>query len=184
MRSLLTFGLLFATTAAYAATPWQVDTAKSHLTFTGSQAGSPFTGEFSKFTIQIDFDPAHPETGHILITIDMASATITDDKEQNDALPTEDWFYPAKFPSAVFEAKTIRPSGANAYVASGTLTLHGITQRVELPFTLKPEGDATRAEGTTTLQRNQFQLGGTQWKDDKWIAYPVTVKFSLLATRQ
>lgn len=166
------------------AKPWAVDAAHSTLTFTGAQAGTPFTGTFGQFTPTIDFDPAAPEKGHIAVTIDMASATIADDHEQNDALPTEDWFFTKQFAQAQFESTAIRAAGPNRYEATGTLTLRGVSKPVTLPFTLTPEGTASRAEGELVLDRRDFALGGKEWADDQWIAYPVTVRYRLLATPQ
>ncbi len=179
MRRLLPLcSLLLASPAI--AQEWLVDHAQSTLTFTGSQAGDPFTGEFTRFHPEIDFDPAKPEMGHIRVTIDMSSARLSD-KQQNDALPTADWFATETYPQAVFESQKIRTVSTQGYEAKGTLTLRGISQPVILPFTLTPQGESMRAEGETMLMRNQFGLGGSQWADDRWVAYPVTVNFSLLA---
>ena len=173
---------LMATTAH--AKPWQVDAASSTLTFTGAQAGTPFTGTFKTFTPVIDFDPVAPEKGSIRVAIDMASAHIADDHEQDDSLPTEDWFFVKKFPQATFASTRISraATGKNSYVAEGDLTIRGISKPVALAFTLAPEGTATRANGELSLTRTDFGLGGKQWADDKWIAYPVKVSYSILAT--
>lgn len=170
---------LFATTAH--AKRWTVDNAHSELTFSGAQAGDPFTGTFNRFTADIDFDPAAPENGTITITVDMASARLPD-AEQNASLPTEDWFFVSTFPNATFTSTAIRATGKKSYEADGTLTIRDVSQPVTLPFTLTPEGTATRANGETVLMRQKFQLGGKQWADDKWIAYPVKVTYSILAT--
>lgn len=174
---------LLATTAH--AAPWQVDAANSKLTFSGMQGRAPFTGEFARFTPVIEFDEAAPEKGSIAVTVDMASATIADDREQNEALPTEDWFFPKQFPQAQFQStKIARAPDGNGYLAEGNLTLRDVTKPVLLSFVLKPEGGATRATGETTVNRADFGLGGKQWADDKWIAYPVKITYSILATPQ
>jgi len=166
------------------AKPWTVDYENSTLTFSGSQAGTPFLGSFKHFTTDIDFDPANPNTGSITVEIDMASASIADDDEQNDALPTDDWFATTKFPHAVFKSTAIRNIADNRYEARGNLTIRDITHPAILPFTLTPEGDATRANGAVGLMRNAYKLGGDQWADEQWIAYPVVVTYSILATPQ
>jgi polyisoprenoid-binding protein YceI len=187
MRYALATSLILLATPAYAA-HWTVDEAASSITFTGKQAGQPFTGTFKQFTPVIDFDPAHPEAGKITVTVGMASASI-DDKEQNDALPTEDWFFTKQFPQAVFQSTAIRhlgsdKTGIEAYEATGTLTIRGIGKTIALPFTLSAADAATRADGEIVLNRSDFGLGGKQWKDDKWIAYPVTVHYTVIATPQ
>lgn len=166
-----------------AAANWVVDVPHSSLTFSGTQGGEAFTGRFTRFMPVIDFDPAAPQKGSVTVTIDMTSATI-DDKDKQASLPTEDWFFTQKFPTATFTSHDLLQAGEGGYTASGTLTIRGIPLEATLPFTLREEGGITHAEGSIILQRNQFGVGQGQWKDDKWIGYPVTVKFHLLAKPQ
>jgi polyisoprenoid-binding protein YceI len=181
MRALLVTTTLLFTSPAMAA-QWEVDETQSTLTFEGAQAGTPFKGTFADFTPTIDFDPQHPEKGSIAVTVATASATIADDDEQNEALPTEDWFFVEQFPSAQFTSTSIHTTGKDSFEAKGDLTIRGVKQPVVLPFTLNAEGTATRAKGSLTLDRKLFGLGGKEWADDKWIAYPVTITYSILAT--
>lgn len=165
------------------AAPWKIDP-KSTLTFTVKQAGTPFTGQFTKFTPVVEFDPAHPEAGNISVTVDMASATI-DDKDKRESLPTEDWFFTEKFPKATFISTRIEHVGfdSNTYMAQGNLTLRGVTKPVMLSFALEEHHDHTRAFGNASINRQDFGIGQGQWKSDEWIAYPVEVKFNLIATK-
>lgn len=179
MRYSILAALSLLATPALAA-PWVIDPS-STLTFTGKQAGETFTGHFTKFTPVVEFDPAKPEAGGITVTVDMASATIAD-KDKQDSLPTEDWFNTPQFPTASFISSTIKKTGDHTYEASGRLTLHGVSQLVTLPFTLKEDAGKTIVDGKVVLKRNEFGVGSGQWKDDQWIAYPVDVTFHLIAT--
>lgn len=181
MKRLLPVLLLIASPAF--AAQWDVDQAASSLTFTGAQAGTPFTGSFEQFTPAIDFDPAHPELGKISATINMASAKIPEDKEQNDSLPSEDWFFTKQFPQATFQSTAIHKT-ATGFAADGTLTIRGVSKPITLPFTLTEAGGATRADGELTLNRRDFGLGGKQWADDKWVAYPVKIRYIITATQK
>lgn len=172
------FAMLAASTAT--AAPWVIDPAKSTLTFTGTQAGDAFTGKFTKFTPVVEFDPEKPEAGKITVTVDMASASIKDADKQ-ESLPTEDWFFIEKFPTATFTSSAIRKT-ADGFLAEGTLNLRGISQPVQLPFSLKTQDSVTQAQGELVLQREKFGVGQGQWKDDQWVAFPVTVAFHLYAT--
>src|SRR5258708_15211067 len=110
-----------------AAAPWKLDAAKSQLSFSGTQTGEAFKGHFTRFNTQIDFDPDHPETSHIVVVIDPASA-VSGDSQRDRALPGTDWFDIAQFPQAKFVTTAVRKTGANAYAADRTLTLRGVTQ--------------------------------------------------------
>lgn len=168
------------TTAAHAE-QWTIDTSKSALAFEGKQSGKPFSGGFSRFGGDIDFSEQAPEKGKIHLTIDMASVTATD-KDQSDALPTPEWFDIAKFPTAEFTSQTITRTGEHEYTAQGRLTIRGISQNASIPFRLTPEGTQTRATGSFTLSRKEYGVGTGQWSKDNWIAYPVTVRYTILAT--
>jgi len=180
MRYLALLALCTAALPAYAA-PWVI-APSSTLTFTGKQAGEAFTGQFTKFTPVVDFDPAKPQDGKISVTVDIASATI-DDKDKQDSLPTKDWFFTEQFPSATFTSTSIKATSSKSFEATGTLTLRGVTKPVTVPFTLRETEGTTHAEGQIKLMRNDFQVGQGQWKDDQWIAFPVEVDFHLRATQ-
>lgn len=163
------------------AAPWLIDADTSTLTFSGTQAGDPFTGRFTKFTPMVEFDAAAPEAGNITVTVDMASATIAD-KDKQESLPTEDWFFVKQFPTATFTSNSIRKT-AEGYLAEGSLTLRGVSQPTQVPFSLREENGVTHAEGKLTLQRQRFGVGQGQWKGDEWVAYPVDVSFHLIARK-
>jgi polyisoprenoid-binding protein YceI len=184
MRSLFLIPALLLASPALAAS-WAIDPA-STLTFTGDQAGDAFTGSFSKFTPLVAFDPKKPEAGSITVTIDMTSATIAGDKEKNESLPGDEWLDSKKFPTATFTSTKISQVGrdTNTFAAEGELSLHGVKKPVQLSFTFNEQGGTATVDGTATLMRNDFNIGQGQWSDDKWVAYPVTVHFHLLAKPQ
>ena len=169
-----------ATPAAAAA--WKLDAAKSRLGFSGTQTGVAFKGHFTRFSTQIDFDPDHPETSHIVVVIDPASA-VTGNTQRDGALPGEDWFDIARFPQAKFATTAVRKTGANAYAAAGTLTLRGVTKPVILPFTLAITGTTAHARGRLNLMRTLFGVGQGDWSSGQWVALDVGVDVDIVATR-
>ncbi len=179
---LLTTGLLLAAAPALAA-DWVVDAGKSHLGFSGVQAGTPFTGSFKTFVATISFDPAHPEAGHASVVIDMASAA-TGDPQKDEALPTADWFDAGKFPKATFEATGFKPKGGDAYEAVGTLAIRDVKLPVTLPFTLVVAGDTAHAVGRMELLRSKFGVGQGEWKSPQWVAFEVGVDVDLTAAKK
>lgn len=169
--------------AAQAATAWTVDPAHSTLGFVGTQAGTAFKGHFSKWDAQIDFDPANPAGGHALVTIDMGSAT-TGDAQKDEALPQSDWFSVKTFPRAVFEARSFRAKGGNAYEAVGTLTIRGVAKDVVLPFTLDVTGGKAHAQGKLDLVRTDYGVGQGSWSTGQMVALAVSVTVDLAATQK
>ncbi len=174
-------GLMAALAALPAmAAPWKIDAARSALSFSGKQGDQPFSGQFTRFTPLVEFDPAQPEHGNITVRVDVASVKV-DDKNQQDALPTEDWFFTRQYPTAIFTSQQITRQG-DGYDVAGSLSLRGVSKPVTLHFTLE-QGAVAHAHGTAQLNRADFGIGQGQWKDDKWIAYPVTVSFDIYATK-
>lgn len=188
MRKLLFTATLMLLAAPAFAAQWNVDPLTSKLIFSGEQAGEKFTGSFPKFTSVIDFDEAAPTKGSIRITIDMSNLQV-DGKDRLDALPTDDWFSVAKFPTAEFTSTSINAtgndkSGINHYLANGTLTIRGISRELALPFSLKTTGNSTVARGNVNLNRSDYHVGQGQWKSDAWVKYAVEVSFELHASKK
>jgi polyisoprenoid-binding protein YceI len=161
---------------------WTVDPARSSLGFSGTQTGSHFDGQFSRYKAAVTFDPDHPETSRIVVDVDLGSAT-TGDKQRDIALPGKDWFDVAHFPTARFVSTSIRRRGGNAYVATGNLTLRGVTRPILLPFTLTIDGDSARATGRAQLVRNAFGVGQGAWSSGQWVALEVGVDINIVAKR-
>jgi polyisoprenoid-binding protein YceI len=165
-----------------AAVPWKIDTAKSQLSFSGTQTGVAFKGHFSRFNTQIDFDSDHLEASHIVVVIDPASAT-TGDRQRDGALPGKDWFDATQFPEAKFESTAISKTDDGAYAAAGTLTLRGIAKPVILPFTLTITGTTAHAKGHLNLVRTVFGVGQGAWSTGQWVALDVGVDVDIVATQ-
>lgn len=173
--------LALSVTAASAAT-WTVDPAKSRIVFSGTQTEQPFSGQFKTFAATIDFDPAKPQAGHVLVAIETASAS-TGDAQKDEALPGEDWFDVKAFPKATFEAASFTAKGGNAYEANGTLTIRNVSKPVVLPFTLDTSGDTAHAVGKVQLVRTAFGVGQGAWTTPEYVAFEVNVEIDLTATK-
>jgi len=117
------------------------------------------------------------------VTIDLASET-SDESDFDDGLKGPQGFATAQFPAARFTATGFTHKSGNAYVAIGTLSLHGVTRPVTLPFTLVMTGKAAHMTGTATLIRTDFGIGQGMWAGTDPVAHEVTVSVDLTATRE
>jgi len=140
---------------------WIVDTAASSLSFrfvyTDQDAGeTTFTGRFARWDAAIYFEPDGP--GAIAVVIETASAA--DGVAIHDrTLPNPEWFDVATHPVATFIAEEIRDRGEGAYEARGQLTIKGESRGIDLPFTLRIEGDRAVMEAQTEIDRRDFGVG-------------------------
>ena len=171
-------GLLLSTPTF--AADWTLASGNGTLGFSGTQTGKAFEGHFGKYNGTISFDPAHPEAGHAKIIIDMASAT-TGDSQRDGALPGHDWFDVKAFPEAVFEVKSFKAKGGNAYDADGTLTIKGMSQPVSLPLTIDTSGSTLQAKGHLQLVCPAFNVGVGPWATGQWVAHVVGVAVNVPA---
>jgi polyisoprenoid-binding protein YceI len=171
--------ILLALPSLAAAKAWDIDYSKSQLGFVGKQGETTFNGSFRDYQLAIDLDPERPETGKISAVIKTASAT-AGSAERDSYLPQSDWFDVSKFPEARFTSTTIHKENA-AYIADGTLTIKNVSRPVTLRFTLTPEGELTRAKGSTNLMRNHFKLGLGDWANENYVKYDVQVVFDVVA---
>lgn len=159
---------------------WTVDKSKSTLTFSGIQSGEIFTGLFSDFDSVINFDPDDLENAKVVVTIDMNSAE-TGDLESTNALPSKEWFYIKKFPVAKFETSDFKHLGGDKYEAQGNLSIRGITQSINLPFTLKIENGYASMDAALNIKRTNFQIGTGMWASKDWVEHNIGVNVHLEA---
>jgi len=184
MRALAAAFLIGLIPAVSIAAPpaWTVDKAASHLTFSSSVNGKPFTGAFRRFDAVIHFDPNDLAHSDVSAQIDLTSAA-TGDGDRDALLPDEDWFWTSKFPRATFTARSFRMLGPGRYSAEGTLSLRGVSRPLTLPFTLAITGPTAKMSARVGLDRLAFGVGQGEWKATDTVPAAVTVAIDLTARR-
>jgi polyisoprenoid-binding protein YceI len=176
------FGLLaFAPRSAQGA-DWKMDPADSKLEFIATFEKAAAPGVFKEFDARLRFDPAKPARSSLDVTIKVTSADMNV-PDVNKEIPGKDWFDYAGFPQAEFHSTDLRRIEGNRYVARGTLTLKGVKQQVEVPFSWTGAGDGAVMEGEFTLQRGAFGIGLGEWKATDTIGADVKVKFKVKLRR-
>ena len=124
---------IFSTTTFAATQQWKIIPSKSSLTFTGTQNGSPATGEFKKFTGDISVDPDNIGASKAKIIVDMDSVSASYSQIVG-TLKSGDWFDVKHFPQAIFEAKEFTKTGDKTYQAKGMLTIRDKTLPTTVTF--------------------------------------------------
>ena len=183
MKRLLVLVVSFAlTTSPALAAHWTVDRAKSHLGFTVRWSGEPFVGTFKSWSADIDFDPNDLAHSHVVATIDLASEA-SDTPDNDDGLKGPEGFSIAQFPKARFETTGFIHANGESYVATGNLSLHGVTRPVSLHFALKIAGNSAHVAGGAQVLRTDFGLGKGEWAAPNPVAHEVTIDLELTATK-
>ena len=161
-KCLLLFALL---PVACFARDWQVEQAKSSLTFSGTYQGGPFTGKFGKFDAAISYDEADLSKSKFDVQVAVTSVD-TQSNERDDTLRTPDFFNAAKFPQAHFVTTGFERGADGAVLAKGTLTIREQSKPVTLKVKFAASAEGTTLDVDTTLNRLDFGLGASNdWAD-------------------
>ena len=168
-----------ATAPASGPQVWKVAPGSS-LNFQTSWSGDAVQGRFNSWKADILFGPDALDKSKVTVTIDTTSAK-TGDEQRDSSLPASDWFDAATHPRAVFTATKFEKTGADAYVAHGTLSLRGVTKPVDLPFKLKIVGDKAQMSGETSLDRTIFGVGQGEFTATDQVPAKVTVRVQVNA---
>jgi len=163
LRALILTALLLP--AAAFARDWQVDAAKSSLTFKGSYQGEAFDGQFKKFDATIAYDAADLSKSKFDVSIDLASAD-TANSDRDDSLHGSDFFDVKKTPTAHFVTDSFVKAADGSVEAKGKLTIRDKTQPVTLKVKFAENGNAATLDVDATLKRADYGLGdGKDWSD-------------------
>lgn len=149
------------------------------LGFITQWSGQPLTGHFRSWDADISFGRAALEQSRVTVRIQTASVT-TGQSDPDGALPGDEWFASAAFPTATFNAHKFRRVG-NGFEASGTLMIKGQSRPITLPFTLDINGDTAHMKGGATINRIAYGIG---WPAIDAVPAEVKVEIDLTAKRQ
>ncbi len=158
------------------AADWKMDPAGSRLEFTATFEKAAAPGVFKEFDTRLRFDPEKPADSRLVVAIKVTSADMSS-ADVNTAIRGPEWFDFARFPQAEFHATDIRRTEGGRYLARGTLSLKGVQQPLEVPFTWAGSADAATMEGEFTVKRGIFSIGTGEWTATDVIGADVKVKF-------
>jgi polyisoprenoid-binding protein YceI len=180
----------WACMAASAAVPtppthYTLDTTRSMLRFTFTQAGAGNTGRFGKYTADLTFANDNLPASKLAVTIDVASLD-TGDGERDMTLKGPDLFDVAKFPQAKYVVSKFVATGQARYEAQGKITIRNVTKDLKVPLTFQTKTEGGKSigylQGRVTIRRNDYGVGQGDWKSTEQVADEVQVSFSLRFT--
>jgi polyisoprenoid-binding protein YceI len=149
---------------------YTVDAGHSIVEFSIPFAFSRVKGRFTDSKGTILYDPANPANSSVTF-ITQTKSIDTGWPHRDEHLRTSDFFDVEKFPTIEFRSTRMRRSDS-AWVAEGTLTMHGVTKSIMIPFhLLRPPVRSSESrwmiinmEGTVRIARGDFGIfGGSQF---------------------
>ncbi len=129
--SFVAAALLGLSAAAQAApSTWTIDPNHSNVGFSIRHFFTKVSGNFTKFSGAIVYDPANAANSSARAEIDAASIT-TANERRDGHLKSADFFDVEKFPTLTFQSTKVTPVGDKLKI-EGNLTMHGVTKPVTL----------------------------------------------------
>ncbi len=131
-----------------------INSSKSEVTFEiGNLVFNTVEGKFKKMTGEVIFKASDLSAARFDVCVD-ASTIDTGSRKRDDHLRNEDFFDVKQYPKICFQSNTISKKGKN-YLAKGKLTMHGITKKVEIPFSYSNK----TLKGSLTVNRYDYNIG-------------------------
>ena len=169
---------LLLTASAQAQTELWIQKPDSRLSFSTTQQGEAFEGQFKSFVADIQFDPAALASAKFDVRIDLGSVDSAN-SERDETLTGDDFFNVADHPFAQFKTTSFRSLGGSRYEADATLNLNGQTVALKFPFDWKKTSNGADLQAEVTLDRLAFNLGLGDWEDAETIGHDVKVSVDL-----
>src|ERR1019366_10073170 len=163
LQKLIVPSLVLLTVAgpSWSAQSYRIEPGWSHVEFEVSNfLVHTVRGRFKTFTGTIEFDETDVTRSSVTVALQAASID-TDIQKRDEHLRTKDFFDAGKYPEISFHSERIVKK-AEGYVMTGSLTIKGHTQSVELPFTFSSDKSADgkpALHAVTSVAINRHDFG-------------------------
>jgi polyisoprenoid-binding protein YceI len=150
--------LLGLSAAAQAApSTWTIDPNHSNVSFSIRHFFTKVSGNFTRFSGSIVYDPANAANSSAKAEIDAASIT-TANERRDGHLKSADFFDVEKFPTLTFQSTRVTPVGDKLKI-EGNLTMHGVTKPVTLEGAfIGSDPQKAGFEATAKVDRKDFGI--------------------------
>jgi polyisoprenoid-binding protein YceI len=156
-------GLLLLACAADASEVYRLDSTNTQVSFVVQRLGFQWaSARFSDISGEFILDRAGPRS-RVDVTVGIASLESTDAR-WNDRLRSPEWLDAQHYPHMTYHSSNIELEEQRA-VASGDLTLHGVTRPVVLTVSLLdcPTGGRCQFVAHGRIKRSEFGLPHGFW---------------------
>lgn len=178
---------LFSTALFAGGGEYTVNQKTSSLEWTGKKVTGMHEGTISIKEGKVNVKDGEIQNG--VLIIDMRTITVTDIEDEGTNaklkghLTSDDFFGVANHPLATLKITKVEAKGDKHHI-HGELTLKGITEKVEIPATIKMEDNKLVAIGTAEIDRTKYGIkygSGSFFDDlgDKAINDMFSVKFKV-----
>ncbi|MGI8498512.1 MAG: YceI family protein [Gemmatimonadaceae bacterium] len=111
---------------------FRVDAGHSHVEFRIGFLGSAVRGRFDGIRGTLLYDERTPANSSVTMVIDAASLS-SGSRHRDEHLKSADFFDAVRYPTIVFESTRVSREG-DGFAVTGSLTMHGVTRVLRIPF--------------------------------------------------
>jgi polyisoprenoid-binding protein YceI len=184
MLALIMLLTSFLASNSFSADKYEIDPAHSSINFTIKHLViSKVKGNFLQFSGTMMYDEKDITKSSVEVKIATASIN-TSNPDRDKHLKSTDFFDAEKYPEISFKSDKIIKKD-NAYLALGKLNMHGISQKIEIPFTftgpIKDPWGNTRygIEGSSTINRQDWKVSWNKVMDNGGVMIGNDVEIAL-----
>jgi polyisoprenoid-binding protein YceI len=176
--------VLWLASATFAADKYELDPVHTRIGFSVRHLMiNNVAGRFMDFTGSIPYDEQDITKSAVSVKIQAASVN-TENKTRDDDLRSPNFFDAAKYPEITFQSSRVEKQG-DGYVCVGTLTMHGVSKEIAIPFTItgkiKDPWGNTRIglEGGVKIDRRDWGLTYSKTLDNGGLIVGNDIKIDL-----
>jgi polyisoprenoid-binding protein YceI len=160
---LVIFASLFVFTWTYGAEKYVIDPSHASIGFSiRHMVISKVKGQFRRYTAEFLRNEQDSSKSSASAVVYVESID-TGQPERDKHLRSPEFFDVEKYPTITFQSNQIEKLGEKDYVAVGTLTMHGVSKEIRLPFTIlgsiKDPWGKTRVGIESQLSLNRLDYG-------------------------
>jgi polyisoprenoid-binding protein YceI len=177
MKAILTAVFLLTGLFTIRAQQYQLLDSKSEVNFTIKNFGLNTNGSFSGLKGTIKFDAQNLNASAFNVSVD-ANTINTGIESRDSHLKKEEYFDAEKYPTINFVSTSITRN-SNGYTVSGHIIIKGVDKIISFPFTVEDDRDGLVFSGSFTLDRKDFNVGGSS----AVLSNTVNVNLKVFATK-
>lgn len=152
---------------------WEIDPEHSTVGFRIRHIVGYVPGVFSRFSGEVEYDPARPEDSHFYLLID-SSSVHTGVPARDEHLRGPDFLDAERSPKMIFSSRKVLREDEGALVVIGDLTIRDVTAEVRVPLQIlgiaahpfadkMPGVRVLGLQATLSINRLDFHVGSQEW---------------------
>jgi polyisoprenoid-binding protein YceI len=138
---------------------WNIDPARSEITFQIKNFGFTVTGKLEGLKGDISFDEGAPEASSITASVDVNTINTGIDARDRH-LKSSDYFDADKYPKIVFQSTKIEKKSGK-FVMTGKLGIRSTIKTLSFPFTFAQIADKGIFRAEFDISRAEFGVGAS-----------------------